>query len=138
MRVVEVDAVATHDLRRRLLRSHRPGLPVRNPEDALPGTFHLAEVDDDGALLGVASFTRDGSAARLRGMAVEPDAQGHGVGRLLMDAALERLRNEGVQRLWCHARNGALGFYERFGMRLVGEGFVEIDVPHHLMEMQLS
>ena len=33
MRIVEVDAAATHDLRRRVLRSHQPGLLV---EEARP------------------------------------------------------------------------------------------------------
>src|SRR5207249_1770177 len=83
------EAAATYDLRRRVLRSHQPGLPVTNPEDDLPETFHLAAVDDDGRVLGVVSFTPDGDRVRLRGMAVEPDVQGRGVGRLLMQAAVD-------------------------------------------------
>ena len=134
--VEEVDAAATHDLRRRVLRSHQPGLPATNPEDDLPETFHLAAVEGD-TILGVASFTRAGTRVRLRGMAVEPAAQGRGVGRFMMEAALERLRGEGAEVLWAHARDTAIGFYERFGMTVVGDGLDEIDIPHHLMVLEL-
>ena len=137
MKVVEVDAAATHDLRRRVLRSHQPGLPVTNPEDDLAETFHLAAIDDDGGVLAVASFTPDGERVRLRGMAVEPDLQGRGVGRLLMQAAVARLRVQGATMLWAHARDSALGFYERFGMTVVGDGLDEIGIPHHLVELEL-
>jgi len=85
MRVDEVPAEATHDLRWRVLRNGRPGAPVVFPEDARPGAFHLA-VCDDGAILAVASFSSEETAYRpgraavhLRGMAVDPPFQRHGM-----------------------------------------------------------
>jgi GNAT superfamily N-acetyltransferase len=141
VRVEEVPPEATHDLRWRVLRNRRPGAPVAFPEDALPGTFHLAVCDDD-AIRAVASFNpeptacRPGrSAVRLRGMAVDPGFQRRGLGRTLIAAGIERLRRDGVDVLWCNARDTAAGFYARLGFETFGEGFVppESGVPHHVM-----
>jgi GNAT superfamily N-acetyltransferase len=141
VRVEEVPVESTHDLRRRVLRNRRPGASVAFPEDARPGGFHLA-VSDDGAILAVASFSpeptgcRPGRAAvHLRGMAVDPPFQRHGLGRMLIGAAVERLGRDGVGVLWCNARDSAAGFYARLGFETVGEGFVlpESGMAHHVM-----
>ena len=148
MRVEEVEAAATHDLRCRILRNRRAGAPVVFPEDARPGAIHLAvrDVDDagggSGAILAVASFSpeptpyRPGrSAVHLRGMAVDAPFQRHGLGRLLVTTVVERLRSDGVAVLWCNARDSAGGFYARLGFEVIGEGFVlpESGVAHHVM-----
>ena len=141
MRVEEVPAEATHDLRWRVLRDRRPEAPVVFPEDARPSAFHLA-VCDDRAILAVASFSpeptpyRPGRAAvHLRGMAVDRPFQRHGLGRLLVATATDRLRRDGVGVLWCNARDSAAGFYARMGFETAGEGFVlpESGMAHHVM-----
>jgi GNAT superfamily N-acetyltransferase len=152
VRVEEVPAEATHDLRWRVLRARRPGAPVVFPEDARPDAFHLAVRDivpggaGPGTILAVASFSseatpyRSGRAAvRLRGMAVEEPFQHHGLGRLLISSVIERLRPEGVQVLWCNARDSAAGFYARMGFEVVGDGFVlpESGFAHHAMVRDL-
>jgi GNAT superfamily N-acetyltransferase len=150
VRIEEVEAGATHDLRWRILRNRRPGAPVVFPEDARPGAFHLAVRDVDetgsGAILAVASLCpeetryRPGrSAVHLRGMAVDGPFQHHGLGRLLLASAVERLRDEGVAVLWCNARDSAAGFYARLGFGVMGEGFVlpESGFAHHVMLMDL-
>jgi GNAT superfamily N-acetyltransferase len=141
VRVEEVPAEATHDLRWRVLRNRRPGAAVVFPEDARPGAFHLAVRDDTGTVLAVASFSpeatpyRPGPAVHLRGMAVDPPFQRHGLGRLLITTVVERLRADGVAVLWCNARDSAAGFYARLGFEVAGEGFVppESGVAHHVM-----
>jgi len=137
--VVEVQPEATYDLRRRVLRSHAPDLPVVNEQDAVAGAFHLAVVDDDGVVLAVGSFSPTGDASvRLRGMAVEPSRQSDGLGGQLLDAAVARLtRAGGVITLWANARLPALTFYERHGFVAVGEPFVEIGIPHVRVERRI-
>jgi phosphoribosylformimino-5-aminoimidazole carboxamide ribotide isomerase len=72
-------------------------------------------------------------------MAVDPAAQGTGVGRTLLEAALERLRAAGVTRMWCNARDTAVPFYEHLGWTVTGPGFLhaESGLPHHRMELGL-
>jgi GNAT superfamily N-acetyltransferase len=143
VRVEEVAAEATCDLRWRILRNRRPGAPVAFPEDARPGAFHLAVLQGGSdALLAVASFSpevtpyRPGrTAVHLRGMAVDGPFQRHGLGRLLITTVVERLRHDSVAVLWCNARDSAAGFYARLGFEIAGEGFMlpESGVPHHVM-----
>ncbi|HVW33489.1 MAG TPA: GNAT family N-acetyltransferase [Acidimicrobiia bacterium] len=143
MRVEEVPAEATHDLRWRVLRDSRPGAPVVFPEDARAGCFHLGvRAAGNSPLLAVASFSpeptpyRPGAGAvHLRGMAVDRPSQHHGLGRLLITHAVERLQRAGVVVLWCNARDSAAGFYERMGFAVFGAGFVltESGLSHHVM-----
>ena len=142
--VVEVDARQTYDLRRRVLRESRPTSNVSFPEDHVPGAVHLAVTGDDGALLAVASFSPqptphrpDVRAARLRGLAVEPRFQQTGVGRLLLDTAGERLREQGFQVVWANGRDSVLGFYRRLGWRVLGDGFALGGIPHHVVLLEL-
>jgi GNAT superfamily N-acetyltransferase len=143
--VEEVAAEATHDLRWRILRASRPGAPVVFPEDSRPGAFHLA-VCQDHTILAVASFSaeatpyrRGRSAVHLRGMAVDLAYQRHGLGRLLITTVVDRLRAEGVDVLWCNARDSAGGFYSRLGFEVEGDGFVlpESGIAHHVMVLDL-
>lgn len=133
MRVVEVAAEATHDLRARVLRDGTHD-EVVFPDDDAPETVHLAAVTDDGRIVGIGSFYRVEGDIQLRGMAVDPDVQGSGAGRAIIEHAHERFRGE---HLWASCRDGALGFYERLGWRIVGEGFDTRWGPHHRGEIDL-
>ncbi len=142
MRVEDVPAEATHDLRWRILRDSRPGATVVFAEDSRPDAFHLAVRDAGGIVVAVASFSTEAtphrpgrSAVRLRGMAVDGPAQHHGLGRLLVTTVVDRLQRDGVEVLWCNARDSAAGFYARLGFDVVGDGFVlpESGIAHHVM-----
>jgi GNAT superfamily N-acetyltransferase len=144
--VVEISAEDAHDLRRRVLREGTPSDEVRFPQDAWPATFHLGARDACGVLVAIATFFpspmpwREGrQAAQLRGMAVDTGHQRSGIGRQLLDVALERLRNAGFEVLWANARDTALPFYRRLGMEVVGDGFLTSDtkLPHHVVLMDL-
>jgi len=141
--VVEVPAVATHALRRAVLREGRADAVVVFEGDDEPTTVHLAVVDDDGSPVAVASLLvrpcprrPDRVPARqLRGMAVTTDRQGEGLGARLLTAANDRCRAEGSAVLWAHARQVALGFYEAQGLRGEGEIYLhgDIQLPHRLV-----
>jgi predicted GNAT family N-acyltransferase len=36
-----------------------------------------------------------------------------------------------------HARKTALGFYEKLGYRVAGDEFIEVTIPHYVMEKDL-
>lgn len=133
MTVVEVAAEATRDLRARVLRDGTHDDVVFAGDDA-PGTVHLAAIDQGGRVLGVGSFYEEDGDVKLRGMAVDPEAQGSGAGRAILEAAHERYRG---RLLWASCRDSALGFYERLGWRVVGEGYDTPHGPHHRGEIRL-
>lgn len=129
-----------------MLRDDRPDADVAFVEDTRPGAFHLGVFDDEGRLVGIGTFFehpcphRPGAPAwRLRGMAVAPEVQGRGVGTALLEAAVRRFRGEGVAVLWAHGRDSALGFYERHGWVVLGDGYVtdETMLPHHDVVLDL-
>jgi predicted GNAT family N-acyltransferase len=136
MRVVEVEVADTHVLRRRVLLV--PPRPLVLDGDDAAETFHLAVRDGD-EIIAVATFVPTPHGVQLRGMAVDPGRQGTGAGRLLLDAAVERLRAAGTSRMWCNARDTAVPFYERLGFTVTGPGFhhAESGLPHTPMELRL-
>jgi GNAT superfamily N-acetyltransferase len=145
VRVEDVPSEATHDLRWRILRGSRPEAAVAFPEDSRAGAFHLAVRHDD-TILAVASFSAEATpyrpgrtAVRLRGMAVDWPFQHHGLGRLLVTTVIDRLRGDGVDVLWCNARDSAGGFYARLGFEVVSDGFElpESGIAHHVMVLDL-
>jgi predicted N-acetyltransferase YhbS len=144
--VVEAPVEATYDLRKRVLRDDTPSDDVTFAQDAWPATFHLVAKDDDGRLVGTATFFpsptpwREGRAAvQLRGMAVDSSRQGAGVGRKLVEAGMERARAIGAEAMWANARDSALPFYRRLGFEVVGRGFMTRDtqLPHHVIVRDL-
>ena len=74
---------------------------------------------------------------RLRQMAVLNDLQGKGIGRALMNFAENLARARGYKIIRMHARHNAVGFYEKVGYRVKGDQFIEITIPHFLMEKNL-
>jgi ribosomal protein S18 acetylase RimI-like enzyme len=74
---------------------------------------------------------------RLRQMAVLNDLQGKGIGRALMNFAENIARDRGYRIVRMHARNNALGFYEKVGYKVKGDQFIEVTIPHYVMEKEL-
>ena len=71
-------------------------------------------------------------------MAVDPAQQGSGIGRAIMDVAVDRLRAAGASVVWANVRDSAIGFYERMGWKVVGDGFInELGIPHHVADISL-
>jgi GNAT superfamily N-acetyltransferase len=74
---------------------------------------------------------------RLRQMAVLNDLQGKGIGRALMNFAENLARDRGYKIIRMHARNNVVGFYEKVGYKVKGDQFIEITIPHYVMEKEL-
>ena len=74
---------------------------------------------------------------RLRQMAVLNDLQGKGIGRALMNFAENLARDRGYKIVRMHARNNAVGFYEKVGYKVKGDQFIEVTIPHFVMEKEL-
>lgn len=127
----EEEMEALYDLRLRVLRPGRPPECVRHDPDLDPASVHIGAFCDE-RLAGIASLLR-ANGLQLRGMAVEPDLRKTGVGA----AILRYAHSVAVERnlpLWCNARDTAVGFYEKSGWVVEGEGFDVPDIgPHHVM-----
>lgn len=100
--------------------------------DILIGAF---EEDD---ILGCCMLIEENpSTVRLRQMAVYNEKQGKGIGRALMNFAENVARDRGYKLLNMHARKNAVGFYEKMGYQVTSHEFLEVTIPHVVMEKQL-
>jgi GNAT superfamily N-acetyltransferase len=101
-------------------------------ENMLIGAF---EEDD---ILGCCMLVEENArVVRLRQMAVLNDLQGKGIGRALMNFAENLARDRGFKILSMHARKHAVGFYEKMGYKVSGDEFIEVTIPHFVMEKKL-
>ena len=75
---------------------------------------------------------------KLRQMAVDTEYQGVGWGCRLIRGVEHVLAGEDVSRVELHARETAVGFYERIGFTTVGEQFLEVNIPHWKMWKSIS
>jgi ribosomal protein S18 acetylase RimI-like enzyme len=142
MRIKFIKAPDTWPLRHRVLRPHQTIEDCDYPNDRNPESFHLGVFIGE-HLIGVGSFYAEKNDAlrgwkqyRLRGMAMHPEFRGQGAGAKLMRFALEHLRAQRADLLWCNARESAKGFYTKLGFAIQGdafsvEGLGEHFVMHH-------
>jgi predicted GNAT family N-acyltransferase len=97
----------------------------------------IASFDDD-EMLGCCMLTPvDKETLQLRQMAVPDKLQGKGIGASIMSFAESLARDKGYKSMIMHARNTAIGFYEKFGYKTKGKEFYEVNIPHLLMEKKL-
>ena len=124
-------------LRMQILRQPL-GLSFTNEElDKEKDHILIAAFDED-EMLGCCMLTKiDNQTLQLRQMAVNNNLQGKGIGAPIMSFAETLSRDRGYKKLIMHARNTAIGFYEKFGFKVRGDEFVEVNIPHHVMEKAL-
>lgn len=105
----------------------------------------IKEIDDtlivcmeDEKMLGCCILTKlNDNTARLRQMAVANNIQGKGVGASIINFAENLAQDKGFKKIVLHARDTVIGFYEKFGYKINGTQFIEVNIPHHQMEKDL-
>ena len=134
-----------YPLRQQVLRPGHPPEASIFPEDEIPGTFHLGAIASDETVVGIASFSpqtdpriASEKSVRLRGMATHPEFQKKGIGAALLKRAFSEIQTQGFDLIWCHARTAAREFYEKLGLKIQGEEFLNpIGIPHFVMTRKL-
>lgn len=115
------------------------GLQLHPEELALEKSDILLGAFDEDRILACCILTPiDEKTLRLRQMAVQNNLQGKGIGASIMSFAEDIARDKGFSTLMMHARDSAIGFYEKFGYKVTGAPFTEVNLPHRLMEKQLK
>ena len=129
-------------LRMSVLRDGTPSRDPRYAEDDHESTVHLVMRDATDTIVATSTWLPrpfpsepDAPGVQLRGMAVDKTLQSRGVGAILLAAGIERARDLGAHNVWARARDTALAFYERNGMRVVGDAFLDdaTGMSHHLV-----
>ena len=90
---------------------------------------------DDEEVLGCCILVKvDNLTVRLRQMAVPDNLHGRGIGASIINFAENIARDKGYKIMTMHARDTAIGFYEKFGFQIKGNQFREVNLPHHVMD----
>ncbi len=71
--------------------------------------------------------------AKIGRVAVDRDWRGKGIARVMMLAAMDHCRQQGVDRFYLAAQTDKLGFYEKLGFTAFGDEFMDAGIPHRSM-----
>jgi ribosomal-protein-alanine N-acetyltransferase len=115
--VAELDAVAFKPLWQN---------PLGALEKALPQATAATVAEDARGLVGYQLSTANPFGAHLARLAVRPDAQGRGLGTLIVTDLIRRLKDKGVARLTVNTQSdndSSLSLYKKLGFVLTGEKF---------------
>ena len=142
--VVEVPTSEVLVLRMSVLRDGTPSQDPRYAEDDTEGSVHLG-IRESGVLIACSTWLPrpwpldvDVPATQLRGMAVTKHLQSKGLGRILLQAGIDRAVSMGSTYVWARARDNAMYFYERNGFATVGDQFIDeaTGLGHHLVMIE--
>jgi ribosomal protein S18 acetylase RimI-like enzyme len=75
---------------------------------------------------------------RMHQLSVRKTLQGKGIGRSLVSYSETFAENHGNKEIILHARESAVGFYEKMGYIKEGSHFFEVTLPHYAMRKSLS
>jgi len=141
-----IAANATQALRFEVLWPHKSGVSacVIPEVDEAPATFHIGAFFDNKQLGTSTIFPQQHEAIqaknpfRLRAMGVSNAAQGMGVGKAMVEAMVQELKNRNVDVLWCDAREVAKAFYLKQGFTVVrGPYDIPQIGPHYQMKLEI-
>jgi predicted GNAT family N-acyltransferase len=96
---------------------------------------HVVARDLAGNPIGTGRLT---PAAMVGRMAVLRDWRGRQVGAVMLSALIEQARAMAYPAIELHAQTSAVPFYERYGFERYGEEFVECEIPHFHMRLELA
>ncbi len=121
------------ELRFRVLREplgfSRAEVTVEGENDSI-----LLAALEEGRVVACVMFTpHTAERGQLRQMAVHPSRQGTGVGRVLVRQLEQAAAAQGFEEIELHARDHAVGFYEKLGYAREGAPFIELGIEHVLM-----
>lgn len=93
---------------------------------------HFVAIDARKMVMGCARLLDDGRIGRV---AVLRPFRRRGIGRVLMEAVLERAKARGMASVYLGAQVQAQPFYEQLGFKPYGDVFDEAGISHQMMRL---
>ncbi|MEO0407111.1 MAG: GNAT family N-acetyltransferase [Cyanobacteria bacterium P01_A01_bin.135] len=122
-----------HFVRQRVFQEEQ-GVSAELEFDGLDeGATHLLAYSQEQAVGTTRMRMLDNATAKIERVAVLTSQRGKGVGRQLMNYAVDYLRGQGVGRIKVNAQLPVKAFYEGLGFVAQGEVFEEAGIPHVTM-----
>ena len=121
---LELRTARSADLSKVLALLRRAQLPTAGVAESLP---HFIVAERESELIGVAGLEVYGASALLRSVAVEDRWRSSGVGRTLIDRALDEARQAGIEDVFLLTTT-AEHYFPRFGFSCVSRDEVRDEV----------
>lgn len=100
--------------------------------------YHCFYMEDDKVVAYLRAFNA-GEENTLQIGRVLTLNHGNGLGKKLMEESIAYLRaNTDAQKITMHAQKHAVGFYEKIGFQTIGDEFIEEEVVHITMYLNLK
>ena len=140
IKVKQIQAKECYAIRQQVLWQHKSVTECGIAIDSQEGAFHLGAFLND-ELVCIGSFFKQENPQfnqakqyRLRAMATLPIAQKKGTAKSLLEFAVQKLKTEHQDLLWCDARIIATGFYSKLGFSTKGTSYeIPIIGTHYCM-----
>ena len=127
-----------YELRWRILRkpwNQKKGTEVDDDETS---SYHLMAIENN-QVIGVARLQNiSPDQVQLRYMAVDNKHTGCGIGKAIVDAMESYARKNNAHSIMLHARENAVGFYEKLGYKIKEKSYFLFDsIQHYKMKKEL-
>lgn len=114
---------------------HEQHVPVALEWDTSDANcLHVLATDLTKRPIGTARLLQDGYIGR---MAVLKEWRRMGVGKSLLQRLLIEAKKQQMRKVIIHAQSHAVGFYIGFGFQIVGKEFIDANILHIKMTLQL-
>jgi predicted GNAT family N-acyltransferase len=80
----------------------------------------------------------DSQTAKIERLAILSTARGMGIGKQLMEKALDLAARKEIEEVVIHSQDYVKGLYQKLGFEQVGERFYEAGIPHVEMIKKLK
>ena len=135
-RAVAADLPAVMDIRAKVFIEEQ-GVSETEERDGLDDSaIHLIAFQG-GTAVGTARLLIDGETGKIGRVAVLKNQRGTGLGKALIRAALEDLRERGLAQAKLGSQTHAIGFYESLGFTVMGPEYMDAGIPHRDMVLAL-
>lgn len=126
------------ELRWRILRAPWKQPKGSEQDDEEDRSYHIMAMEND-LLTGVARLQfPEQNIAQLRYMAIDRRYQNKGIGQEIVAYMEGVARKNNAEQLILHARNNALGFYEKLGYKITEKSYLLFDsIQHYKMSKKL-
>jgi len=127
-----------YELRWRVLREPW-NQPKGSEKDELEDkSFHIMACDDNNKVIGVGRLHFNNKEAQIRYMAVAAEYEKQGVGTLILEALEKNAIENNCKAIVLHARENAVGFYQKKDYELLEMSHLLFDsIQHYRMQKQL-
>lgn len=100
--------------------------------------YHLACYDGEKLVGALCLRPLENGELRMRQVAVDPEYQMKGIGKLMVEYSEEYARTHGYSVIMCHARVTAIAFYVKLGWEVLGDPFTEVGITHRRCQKLLA